>query len=112
MQTICTAQVQQAQYFMDVFLLGNPAEKEGKPTNYSYWKHTSIFTKLENLEWRTQSQGMLWTIAILWNSSPNEVEIVISCSVVSAVLLNCLQKDVESSAGPKKLTFVKERMAF
>lgn len=48
MQTICTSQVQQTQCFVDVFLLRNPAEKEGKPTNYSDWNHTSIFTKLEN----------------------------------------------------------------
>lgn len=48
MQTICTAQVKHAQCFVDVFLLGNPAEKDGKPTNYSDWKHTSIFTKLES----------------------------------------------------------------
>lgn len=58
---------------------------------------------------------MLTSIAILRNSAPNEIEIVISysfVSVVSAVLLSCLQKDEESSSGPKKLTFVKQWMAF
>lgn len=33
---------------LDAFLLENPAEKEGKPINCSGWKHTSIYTKLEN----------------------------------------------------------------
>lgn len=79
MQAICIAQVQQAKFFLDVLLLGSPAEKESKPVNYSGWMHTFTYNKRTS-EWRTQFQAIVWTIAILQSS--HQMKLKLSSSAV------------------------------
>lgn len=82
-----------------------------KKVNVAFTEAESICQRTS--EWRTWSQAMLWTVAIVWNPSPNKAEII-TCFLQCLSLQPCwgAYKKMKCTAGPKNVDLCKAMDGF